>query len=74
MGDARRPSDRVPAVSQVTRLGRAFPQENEEVSDDLCSYESTRCLSWPANSFMVSVTDSLGAARCVLRPLRVNST
>ncbi|PTH89696.1 hypothetical protein C9J60_01445 [Streptomyces sp. A244] len=59
---------------QVTRLCRAFPQENEEVSEGLCSYESTRCLSWPANSFMVSVTDSVGAPPCVLRPLRVNST
>ncbi|OUD01989.1 hypothetical protein CA983_17260 [Streptomyces swartbergensis] len=61
-------------MSQVTRLCRAFPQENEEVSDGLRSYESTRCPSWPANSFMVSVTDPAGAPPCVLSPLRVNST
>ncbi|RMB81809.1 hypothetical protein CTZ28_32565 [Streptomyces shenzhenensis] len=52
----------------------AFPRENGEVTDDLRSYESTRCPSWPANSFMVSVTDPLGAQPCVLTPLRVNSS
>ncbi|MBO4258153.1 hypothetical protein GRC12_30405 [Streptomyces griseorubiginosus] len=52
----------------------AFLQENREVTDDLRSYESTRCPPWPANSFMVSVTDPAGARRCVLTPLRVNST
>ncbi|OXS35855.1 hypothetical protein CHR28_08405 [Streptomyces sp. XY006] len=61
-------------MSRVTRSCRAFPQENEEVKDGLRSYESTRCLSWPANSFMVSVTDPVGVRRCVLGPLRVNST
>ncbi|TKT03476.1 hypothetical protein E4U91_27545 [Streptomyces lasalocidi] len=52
----------------------AFPQENQEVSDDLRSYESTRWLTRPANSFMVSVTDPVGAHPCVLSPLRVNTT
>ncbi|AEY92503.1 hypothetical protein SHJG_7236 [Streptomyces hygroscopicus subsp. jinggangensis 5008] len=51
-----------------------FPRENGEVSDDLRSYESTRCSCWPANSFMVSVTDPVGAQGGVLSPLRVNST
>src|SRR3954463_8123441 len=50
------------------------PQHNEGVTDDLSSYESTRCPRWPANSFMVSVTDPLGARGGVLRPLRVDST
>ncbi|KAB1150017.1 hypothetical protein F7R91_04155 [Streptomyces luteolifulvus] len=61
-------------MSLVTRLCRAFPQENGEVTEDLHSYESTRCPPWPANSFMVSVTDPVGAHRCVLTPLRVNTT
>ncbi|RDD87601.1 hypothetical protein DVZ84_18410 [Streptomyces parvulus] len=59
---------------QVTRLWRAFPEENEEVTEDLLSYESTRCLPWPANSFMVSATDPGGAQGGVLRPIHVNST
>ncbi|NEB76332.1 hypothetical protein G3I40_14025 [Streptomyces sp. SID14478] len=51
-----------------------FLQENEEVTDVLRSYESTRHLCWSANSFMVSVTDPGGAPGGVLSPLRVNST
>ncbi|AYN38749.1 hypothetical protein D9753_07250 [Streptomyces dangxiongensis] len=62
------------AYAAVSALFPAFPQENEEVTDDLCSYESTRCLAWPANSFMVSVTDPAGVRSGVLSPLRVNST
>ncbi|QEV66842.1 hypothetical protein DMH25_24180 [Streptomyces sp. WAC 01325] len=61
-------------VSQVTAPWLLFPEKDVEVTGDLRSYESTRCLPWPANSFMVSVTDPGGAARCVLTSMRVNST
>ncbi|PKT71585.1 hypothetical protein CW362_18195 [Streptomyces populi] len=47
-----------------------FPEENEEVADGLGSYESTRCARWPANSFMVSVTDPGAGRGCLLTPLR----
>ncbi|MYR43319.1 hypothetical protein GTW67_15145 [Streptomyces sp. SID5910] len=59
---------------QVTRLFRPFPEEDEEVTEDLRSYESTRCPPWPANSFMVSATDPGGAPGGVLSPLHVNRT
>ncbi|QHA07542.1 hypothetical protein GQF42_33315 [Streptomyces broussonetiae] len=62
------------AYSGVSALIPAFPQEIGEVADDLRSYESTRCLPWPANSFMVSVTDPVGVLSGVLGPLRVNRT
>ncbi|OLZ67499.1 hypothetical protein AV521_24380 [Streptomyces sp. IMTB 2501] len=62
------------AFSGVSALFPAFPQEKGEVTDDLRSYESTRCPPWPANSFMVSVTDHPGAVGGVLSPLRVNRT
>ncbi|AYA16066.1 hypothetical protein DCW30_26290 [Streptomyces alfalfae] len=51
-----------------------FPGGCREVSEACSSYESTRRATWPANSFMVSVTDPIGAPGCVLAPLRVNST
>ncbi|RFC71571.1 hypothetical protein DXZ75_31390 [Streptomyces sp. AcE210] len=54
--------------------GSAFPGESGEVSGDRRLYESTRRPGWPANSFMVSVTDHGGVPRCVLSPLHVNST
>ncbi|UJV39807.1 hypothetical protein CVT30_07980 [Streptomyces sp. AMCC400023] len=44
-----------------------FPGEYPEVAEGLRSYESTRCAPWPANSFMLSVTDRGGGGRCVLR-------
>ncbi|MZD07543.1 hypothetical protein GTW43_21010 [Streptomyces sp. SID5785] len=50
------------------------PEEVGGVTDVLRSYESTRHLSWSANSFMVSVTDPGGAHGGVLGPLHVNST
>ncbi|KAB2975492.1 hypothetical protein F8R89_27905 [Streptomyces sp. SS1-1] len=61
-------------VSQVTEPCRMFPRGSREVTGVLRSYESTRCPSWPANSFMVSVTDPGGARACVLTSFRVNST
>ncbi|QEV21006.1 hypothetical protein CP975_28745 [Streptomyces alboniger] len=51
-----------------------FPGGIREVSGARSSYESTRRAAWPANSFMVSVTDPIGRAGGVLAPLRVNST
>ncbi|MYQ43881.1 hypothetical protein GTW40_02160 [Streptomyces sp. SID4985] len=54
--------------------GETFPEGNGEIADDLRSYESTRCLPWPANSFMVSVTDPGGAGGGVLRALHVKNT
>ncbi|QEV65041.1 hypothetical protein CP982_32265 [Streptomyces spectabilis] len=51
-----------------------FPGESEEVTGACSSYESTRLAAWPANSFMVSVTDPIGGAGGVLAPLRVNRT
>ncbi|ARP73017.1 hypothetical protein LK07_28165 [Streptomyces pluripotens] len=65
---------RAGAHTGVSALFPVFLQGNGEVTDDLCSYESTRCPVWPANSFMVSVTDSVGARGGVLTPLPVNST
>ncbi|QFR96315.1 hypothetical protein GBW32_28840 [Streptomyces tsukubensis] len=46
-----------------------FPGGNSEVTEVSRSYESTRPAPWPANSFMVSVTDRRGAAAGVLGPL-----
>ncbi|AVV45043.1 hypothetical protein C6376_30215 [Streptomyces sp. P3] len=60
--------------SSTDRLFPTFPTENEEVTEGLRSYESTRCPYRPANSFMVSVTDPVGARPCVLGSFRVNST
>ncbi|MVO86273.1 hypothetical protein GPA10_16280 [Streptomyces sp. p1417] len=53
---------------------RRFPGGSREVTGTRSSYESTRLAAWPANSFMVSVTDPIGGASGVLAPLRVNST
>ncbi|AZM56252.1 hypothetical protein DMA15_29705 [Streptomyces sp. WAC 01529] len=50
-----------------------FPGGIREVAEARSSYESTRRTAWPANSFMVSVTDPIGRASDVLAPLRVNS-
>ncbi|MYW64253.1 hypothetical protein GTY65_09225 [Streptomyces sp. SID8379] len=65
-----------PICLEVVRGGvpRGFPGGNEEVTEVLRSYESTRHPSWSANSFMVSVTDPGGAQGGVLGPLHVNST
>ncbi|NUP20012.1 MAG: hypothetical protein HOZ81_28800 [Streptomyces sp.] len=61
-------------MSQVTGPCPVFPEKDVEVTGDLRSYESTRCPPWPANSFMVSVTDPGRVGRCVLTSMRVNST
>ncbi|TLS46683.1 hypothetical protein FE633_08315 [Streptomyces montanus] len=63
------------AVSDVSRgLCPTFPEQNEEVADGVRSYESTRRALWPANSFMVSVTDPAAGRRCVLTSFGVNRT
>ncbi|KAA0941562.1 hypothetical protein FGF04_06055 [Streptomyces apricus] len=71
MGSSQADSGRWP-----TRRGPrpTFPRESREVTDDPRSYESTRCAPWPANSFMVSVTDPVGGTRCVLAPIHVNTS
>ncbi|TGB08637.1 hypothetical protein E2651_18480 [Streptomyces sp. MZ04] len=61
-----------PGSCAVRRL--RLPGGIREASEDRSSYESTRRAAWPANSFMVSVTDPIGRPGGVLAPLRVNST
>ncbi|PNV32052.1 hypothetical protein C1708_06885 [Streptomyces sp. DH-12] len=50
------------------------PEEDRKTAGALRSYESTRCLRWPANSFMVSVTDPGGVRGGVLGTAREKST
>ncbi|QER86698.1 hypothetical protein F3L20_13025 [Streptomyces tendae] len=61
------------ARSTAPRSTSLFLEEDREVTEALRSYESTRCPRWPANSFMVSVTDPGGVRGGVLGALRVNT-
>ncbi|QES33323.1 hypothetical protein DEJ48_07870 [Streptomyces venezuelae] len=64
------------SVAQGPRatVSPGFPGGTREVAGARSSYESTRRTAWPANSFMVSVTDPIERSSGVLGPLRVNST